>query len=320
MDGANGTSGTPAPVSAPSTPSGGAAPSAPAGGGGPPKEAAAKQPILYRPKDADRDFDITEAVEEHLRGHRRKIVIDGQESEVDIEAAFRAASLEPASKRRFSEADRLRKQAESEVARVRAADAAMSDPARIPAVLAKRMGREKYEDFILAEAKGILDFEKLTPQQRQAAEASRKRAEEFEAKAAKLAQDQAEIERQKKANLTAQQKATNERVRREWPPMLESLGVPKGMVDYAMREMVREIRESQKFGVNLTEKEAAQRCAAELRRRIGATAAPAPDPAKVERQPGRQSEEAPKPRDPEGKFRKNGTLRPDDLRARIEKL
>lgn len=307
-------------------PSGGAAPSAPSGTPATPAAggAPARQPVMWTPKDGQQAYDISEAIENHLRSYKRKIAIDGAESEVDIETAFRAASLEPASRKRFTEADKIRRSAEAKLAEIQHADRAMSDPARIPTVLRKRMGHERYEMHILREADAILAEREMKPADRERLQAERTRLAGIEERDARLRADEARSQREKAEAAKARQRATRERINKEWPPIIESLGVPKGFVGDVMKAMIGELNQAQKLGIRITENEAAQRCAAELKRKIGVTAPPPPTPEVVQQQPGRDAG-PPAPRDETGRFtsangRKPAILRPDHIRDRLAKL
>lgn len=332
MDGAGATggAGTTAPAAAPST---GAAPSAPGGEGATPSSsgttAAERKAILFRPKDADREFDITEAVEQHLRGYARKVKVNGEEREVHLEDAFRAASLEPAAKKKFSEADRLRREAdrlqreaEGKMAQIEAAAQAMSDPARVDVVLAKKWGKEKFEGWVLSRAERILHEEKLPPQERQAIDRRRAEAAEIEERRAEVAAKEAAIRRRESEEQKAGLAATRQRIEREWPPIIKELGVPEGFVRDTMKAMIGALNEAKKLGISLSEREAAQRCAAELRRKIGSLAAPPPPtPEKIEAQPGRETRPvAEAPRDDGGRFKRKGPLRPGDVMARLDDI
>lgn len=325
MDGAGATggAGTTAPAAAPST---GAAPTAPGGEGAAPSSsgttAAERKPILFRPKDADREFDITEAVEQHLRGYARKVKVNGEEREVHLEDAFRAASLEPAAKKKFSEADRLRREAEGKMAHIEAVAQAMSDPARVDVVLAKKWGKEKFEEWVLSRAERILHEEKLPPQERQAIDRRRAEAAEIEERRAEIAAMEAAIRRRESEEQKAGLAATRQRIEREWPPIIKELGVPEGFVRDTMKAMIGALNEAKKLGISLSEREAAQRCAAELRRKIGAIAAPPPPtPEKIEAQPGRETRPvAEAPRDDGGRFKRKGPLRPGDVMDRLNSI
>ena len=325
MDGAGATggAGTTAPAAAPST---GAAPTAPGGEGAAPSSsgttAAERKAILFRPKDADREFDITEAVEQHLRSYARKVKVNGEEREVHLEDAFRAASLEPAAKKKFSEADRLRREAEGKMAQIEAAAQAMSDPARVDVVLAKKWGKEKFEEWVLSRAERILHEEKLPPQERQAIDRRRAEAAEIEERRAEVAAKEAAIRRRESEEKKAGLAATRQRIEREWPPIIKELGVPEGFVRDTMKAMIGALNEAKKLGISLSEREAAQRCAAELRRKIGALAAPPqPTPEKSEAQPGRETRPvAEAPRDDGGRFKRKGPLRPGDVMDRLNSI
>lgn len=329
MDGAGaagGGTGTAAPAAAPS---GGAL--APAGGGAPSVDGVAlvhgthtgeRKPVLFRPKDADREFDITEAVEQHLRSYARKVKVNGEEREVHLEDAFRAASLEPAAKKQFTEADKLRREAEGKMAQIEAAAQAMSDPTRVDIVLSKKWGKEKFEEWVLSRAERILREEKLPPHERQAIEQRRAEAAAMEDRAAKIAAREAAIKRQESEAQKAANAALRQRIEAEWPPILKELGVPEGFVKDAMRSMIGAINEAKRLGIQLSEREAAQRCAADLRRKLGPVTVAQPSPEKVAAQPGRETKapEAQVQRDDGGRFKRKGPLRPGDVMARLDDI
>lgn len=327
MDGAGaagGGTGTAAPAAAPST---GAAPSAGGEGAAPsssgaPTTAAERKAILFRPKDADREFDITEAVEQHLRSYARKVKVNGEEREVHLEDAFRAASLEPAAKKQFTEADKLRREAEGKMAQIEAAAQAMSDPTRVDIVLSKKWGKEKFEEWVLSRAERILREEKLPPHERQALEQRRAEAAAIEDRAAKIAAREAAIKRQESEAQKAANAALRQRIEAEWPPILKELGVPEGFVKDAMRSMIGAINEAKRLGIQLSEREAAQRCAADLRRKLGPVTVAQPSPEKVAAQPGRETKapETPVQRDDGGRFKRKGPLRPGDVMARLDDI
>ncbi len=306
-------------------PSGGA--SAPAtGAGAAPAPAAERAPVLYRPKDADREFDVSEAVENALKSHKRKVVIDGNEHEVDIETAFRAASLEPASRRLVDQAGKMKKEAQAQIAHVRAVNEGMNDPALAKVIQRKRWGDEKYEEHILSEAREIIHLEKLkkeAPQEYQRQVTQRKLAADTEERRAKVAADEHRIKLRDEETAKTQQQQEVARRKREWPPLIKSHGIPEGFMDDVVRGTVAHMREAGKLGIKLTEKEAISRAAADIKRKLGplGAAPPPPTPEVVAKQPGRESPNPPPPREPDGKFqRKNGVLRPDDLRARLDAL
>lgn len=301
---------------APSAP---AAPSTPATSGGAPASGAApsaapaREPTLWRPDGLDRDIDVNPFLDRHTR----KITVDGREMEVDVESAFRAAALEPAARKAFSEADRKLKAAQGIEAQMKRVDAAFNDPQRALVIAETRWGTERFELEILRKADEILRLKDMPPAERQAYEQRRLAQRKLEEDRSKIESERAEIERDKNEQLKAKRAATTARIKREWPPMLKSLGVPKGFIDDAMRSMVADLNEAQKRKVGLTEKEAAQHVAAQIRRKLGSAATPAPTAQSVAEQPGRKVPEAqpsgPRPRSENGQFRK-GPLRPDDIR------
>ena len=319
-DGAMGGGGGAAPAAAPAA---GTAPAAAPAGGAPAAAPVARTPILFKPADHDREFDVSEVVDKHLREHRRKVVIDGQESEVDIEAAFRAASMEPASKKRFDEAAAIRNRATSEMARIRAADAGMSDPVIIPSVLTKRLGgQEGYEKFILQQAKEILAMDEMTPAQRAEVLGRRKQNAEIAERTQKLTQKEFEQEQRDKLANEERQKTETARKRKEWPPLIKGYGIPDGFVIDVMNATGKELREARKLGIHLTEREAIGRAAAALKKKLPGEVPPPPPPTVdvVRAQPGRETRvEA--PRTETGQFKKkNGVLRPGDVLDRIDRL
>lgn len=320
MDGVAGAGTGAAPAAAPG---GGTAPAS-APSGGTPAAAPAKQPILFRPPESDRDYDVSDVVEKAIREHRRKVVVDGQEREFDLETAFRAAAREPASEARFQEAARFRAEASRERARIEAANAGMSDPTRAPVVLRKRMGDQKYEEMVIREAKEILALDEMTPAQRQELAQRRKRDADLEDRTQKVyaqehTQKQAADEAAKR-----KQAETKKRVEREWPPLVKSHGVPEGFVADVMRAALKDIRESKALGITLTEPEALRRASVELKKKIGVAAAPPPPPPveTIQAQPGRETSPAAAPprRAENGTFKKKGPLRPQEVLDRIKSV
>lgn len=326
MDGAGGSgggaapSGAGAPAAAPA-----AAPSAPTGGA-PAPESAARAPVMFRPKDADREFDISEAIENHLRGYARKVKVDGQEVEIPLEDAYKHAGLETASRRRFNEATKLRDEAKRAMEAVDRAARAIANPERAEVVLSNKWGRQKFDAWIISHAERILAEENLSPADRRALDVRRERERQIEERQAAIDARDAELRRKEEAGKREAHRATRERVEREWPPMLRSLGVPEGFTRDAMKGMIAEINEAKKLGIGLSEREAASRVAAEIRRKIGVLAPPAPTPETVAKQPGRESpppaaEAQDRARGEDGRFKKKGgVLRPDHIWARLNNV
>lgn len=267
-------------------------------------------PVLWKPDGFEKELDVAP----FLATYERKVKIDGQEVPVSLDDAFRAASIEKASARRFTEADRVRKEAEARLARIEEADRNMADPVVAKRVLSKRMGRETWEKFVLGEAAAILEYDKMPPEERRRIDERTAYEQKLMEERGQLAQKEAEIRRWEESQRAQRETALRARVEREWPPILANHGVPRGMVGDAMREMIDELRTAKKRGIHMSELEAARIVGVRVARKI---AADTPVATAVAKQPGREVPvEQPRPAPTNGR-REQRVLRPDDIRARF---
>ncbi len=226
----------------------------------------APEPVIWKRAEND-EIDVGP----YIRDYKRKVPVGKDESgqpihtEIHIEDAYRVAGMETVVRRKMTDADKLRKKLEADMATHKRIVESINDPRFAERLLEQRWGGEKGGRQKLVEfALGIVEAENaylaMKPEDRARVDAQRKAQLQIDQERERLAAERAEVEAFKAQRQKEAAERFRKRIAQQWPVMLHEQGVPKDRewTQDAMEAMHKMLRRAQQEKTPLTEAQAAR--------------------------------------------------------------
>lgn len=217
------------------------------------------------------EIDIAEHLERELTTAKRKVKVNGQEREVTIAEALERFPLAEGAHQRFREAHEAQQKVAQTMESLKRELSVLKDPTKVPGLLRQILGAEKVQQMMERELSSIYEREKMPPEQRQMLEQREAAERDLEGKRAALERERAEFEAKREAEnkqrFEAAKTAEVERIKRDFPVLLQNAKLPT--TPRMMARLAQAVSEARSLKIPLTEQQIADRLAAEVREEVG---------------------------------------------------